>query len=96
MADQSRALKEMTNSAKNISKQIALITRANRDHSQSAASVLSALQEIRNVTAKNSEGAKDTLRGTRTLLDTVEALVADMNGSNGNGIPKRRSKATGA
>ena len=85
-------------SAQNVSKQIALITRANREHSRVAATFLDSLREIRKVTAQNSEGAKNTLRGTRSLLDTVEELVADMDGLNGNsnGNAKRRSKSNGA
>ena len=63
-----------------------------------AATFLDSLREVRRVTAQNSEGAKNTLRGTRSLLDTVEELVADMDGLNGNsnGNAKRRSKSNGA
>ena len=79
------------------------ITGANREHSKVAVSILELLHNIRKVTAQNSEGAKNTLRGTRGLLDTVQALVADVNDfsdkgtSNGNrpkgaGREQRRPK----
>jgi hypothetical protein len=59
---------------------------------------LEALREVRKVTSQNSQGAKDTLRGTRNLLDTIDELVADMDAvnGNGNGNAKRRSKSNGA
>jgi methyl-accepting chemotaxis protein len=104
MVEQTRAIKDMTAAAQNISKQVALITRANRENSRTATSVLESLQDIRKVTARNSEGAKDTLRGTRNLLDTVESLAADMNDlagnarkvSNANGSTRRKSRSNGA
>jgi methyl-accepting chemotaxis protein len=91
LAEQTRGIRDMTGASQNISKQIVLITRANREHSKVANSILESLHQMRKVTAQNSEGAKNTLSGTQTLLDTVEALVADVNGlrrngtSNGNG-----------
>jgi len=96
IVEQARTIKEMTTASQNISKQIGLINRANREHSKTAASTLERLHSVRNVTAQNSEGARKTLRGTRTLMDTVEALVADMDdlGENGNGIQSRRKRSS--
>src|SRR5262249_12399460 len=85
MAEQARAVKDLTSAAQNISKQVGLMTRANLEHSKNTESVLESFRNIRRVTAQNSEGARNTLRGTRNLLDTVEALVADMNSINGGG-----------
>src|SRR5262249_9218063 len=86
MGEQARTVRGITVAGENISKQIGSITRANRQHSKVAGSVLESLHTIRTVTAQNSEGARSTLRGTRNLLDTIEALVADMDhlGANGN------------
>jgi methyl-accepting chemotaxis protein len=96
MVEQTRAIKEMTSAAHNISKQISFITRSNKEHSGIALAVLESLHEIRRVTAQNSEGAKNTLRGTKNLLDTVEALVADMEDLNGNGSTGKRRRSNGA
>jgi hypothetical protein len=84
----------MMTASQNISKQIGLITRSNREYSKVAGSTLERLHSVRNVTAQNSEGAKKTLRGTRTLMDTVEALVADMDGLGANGNGSRRKRST--
>ncbi len=95
----------MTTAAQNISKQVAHITRANGGHSKGAVSVLDSLRAIRKITAQNSEGARETLRGTQNLLDTIEALVADMhsldvrtnNGKSGRKVTsqKRRQSKNG-
>ena len=96
MSEQSRGIKDMTSASQNISKHISLITRANREHSKVAVSILESLHNIRKVTAQNSEGAKNTLRGARGLLDEVEALVADVNEFSVNGAPNgNRRKGAG-
>jgi hypothetical protein len=56
--------------------------------------MLESFRNIRKVTAQNTEGARNTLRGTRNLLDTVEALVADMNSINGSGNTPVRKGAS--
>jgi methyl-accepting chemotaxis protein len=84
----------MTVSAQNISKQIGMITRANREHSKGAASVLESLHGVRKVMVQNSEGARDALRGTQNLLDTVESLVEEVNSLNGNGRNHRRKASS--
>ena len=46
---------DMTIGAQNITKQITLITRANRDHSVGADSILKALNEVRSITQENTK-----------------------------------------
>jgi methyl-accepting chemotaxis protein len=95
MMEQAKALKEMTTASTSSAKNIGLITRSNREHSAAAGSILSALHDIREVTAQNTEGAKNTLRGTRDLIETVEDLVSGMKQPNRNGNTKRTRNSRG-
>jgi len=95
MAEQSRALKDLTTGAQNISKQIGLITRANREHSTVSVAILGALKEIRSVTEQNVAGVKDTLRNTGSLLERVQSLNTAMDGlqaANGRGGKRSKTK----
>jgi methyl-accepting chemotaxis protein len=74
MNEQTRAIKEMTTGTQNISKQIGLITRANREHSNVSTSILNSLTSIRQVTQRNVQDVKDTQRATTELLERSQNL----------------------
>ena len=81
MNEQARAGQDMTSAAQSTSKQIALITRANREHSVVATKILSDLSDIREITDRNAAGVKDTQRAATSLLaraQTIGELVDQM------------------
>ena len=69
-------MREMTAAAQNTSKQIKLITNANKEHSTVSGSLLTALGEIRQITERNASGVKRTRGGTDDLLRRAQALAA--------------------
>ena len=52
-----------------------LITRANREHSTAAAGFLASLGDIRGITERNANGAKETLNRTSGLLLNARRLT---------------------
>ena len=95
MTEQARAVKNMADGARSVSNQIGLISRANRDHSNTAIAILGGLTEIRQVTEQNVAGVKDTLRNTGSLLERVQSLNNLMEGlqtANGRGGKKAKKK----
>jgi methyl-accepting chemotaxis protein len=74
--EQARAMKDMSEAAENTSKQIRLITNANREHSTVATGLLTTLKQIRDITDRNVHGVRETHGGTTDLLQRAEALVS--------------------
>jgi methyl-accepting chemotaxis protein len=79
MAEQVRAARDMTVSSQNVSKQIGLMTRANREHASQAQNVISALAEIRTVTESNARGVRETQRAAASLLERAKGLNTIMD-----------------
>jgi methyl-accepting chemotaxis protein len=82
----------MVQGIRNISRQIGLITRANREHSGAAASVLGSLTEIRQITDRNLQGSKETARSAGDLLERAVSLNELMDGLQKNGRAAKKSK----
>ena len=86
MAEQSRAIKEMSDGARNVGKQINLITQANREHSTVSVALLKGLSDIKQITERNAQGVKDTMRGTESLVERARALDSIIDGLTNNGL----------
>ena len=78
LKEQSRAVHEMASAAQNTTKQIKLITHANRQHSTASSRVLDQLGAIRQITDRTARGVKETRGGTADLLRHAEALTATL------------------
>ena len=52
-----------------------MIARANREHSTAAAGFLASLRDIRGITERNANGAKETLNRTSGLLLNARRLT---------------------
>ena len=76
MNEQARAARDMTTATESISKEIGLITRSNRQHLTSAEQVLGRLTDIRQITERNAQGVKATLRGTDNLIERARQLTS--------------------
>src|SRR4029453_11814062 len=93
MAEQARALKEMTSATQNTSSQIKRISAANREHSTAAGSVLDQLHDIRKITDRNARDVNETRGNTAELLKHAADLAGLIgrsasgarNGANGRG-----------
>jgi methyl-accepting chemotaxis protein len=85
--EQTRAMRDVLGGIQNISKQLDLITRANKQHSARAGRVLAQLKDVRSISERNARSARDTHGGTGDLLRHAEALTGALtsqsNGSNG-------------
>ncbi len=81
LAEQARALKEMTSATQNTSSQIKLITRANREHSTVAGALLDQLRDIRKITDRNARDVSETRGNTAELIKHA----ADLAGLVGRG-----------
>ena len=79
MVEQARAGKEMVANAQNVAKQIAGITRANREHSVVSVNILKGLAEVRKVTDENAQGVQETRKATADLLERAEEFGRIMN-----------------
>jgi methyl-accepting chemotaxis protein len=66
LKEQTRTIKEMSGVGENIAKQIALITRANREHSVGSSAILDGLIEIRQIAERSLQ--EDDLRKNRWSL----------------------------
>jgi methyl-accepting chemotaxis protein len=95
--DQARTMREMTAAAQNTAKQIKLITKANIEHSATAASLLTSMGEIRRITDRNASGVKQTRGGTDELMRRTKALLnlvqRPSNGRHSNGRSTRSSRS---
>ena len=76
LVDQSKAMREMAVAAQNTAKQIKLVTKANIEQSAAAASLLTSVSEIRQITDRNAHGVKQTRGGTDDLLRRAQTLIA--------------------
>ena len=68
----------MSEGTRNTAKQIALITRANREHSGASEMIMSRLNDIQKISERNSLGVKETRRAASRLLQlaaTVEKAL---------------------
>jgi methyl-accepting chemotaxis protein len=94
--EQGRTMKDMTAAAQNTSKQIKLITTANKEHSTVSGSLLTSLEEIRHITERNASGVRRTRGGTDDLLrraGALTALVSRPSQRRGNARPHRPNGA---
>jgi len=87
----------MTGAARDVSKQIGLIARANREHTTASATLLGTLTEIRQITERNAQAVRNSARGgdsliqqTQSLNETLDRLV--VNGSSASDGKKRKNK----
>src|SRR5262249_33124311 len=80
MSEQARAIKDMTRAGRGVSKQIALITAANREHITHASSIVKAVADTRLITERNARGAHETLRGGAILVERAQSLNAILDG----------------
>ena len=96
LKEQSRAMKDMTSASANTANQIKQITRTNRDHSVSAAAVVTELAELRRVTDRNASGVKQARTTTADLLRYAEALTSVVDDlQRPNGSNRRASRTNG-
>jgi methyl-accepting chemotaxis protein len=90
MGEQSRAMKEISGATANISRQMRLVSTANREHSAGAVRVLGQLKSVRAVSERNTQGVRESRGTTGQLLEHAEALRAVVSRSSGkNGAPRR-------
>ena len=92
VVEQSRALRDMSGGAENVSKQIAAITRSNREHTVAAEDILKGLVEVRSIAEGNARGAQESQTATENLRESMQALgaIADRMNQNGAKPPRRR------
>jgi methyl-accepting chemotaxis protein len=76
LKEQSTAMREMAAATANTTKQIKLISGANRAHVQTSQALLEGLAEVREVTDRNARGVQQTRTNTADLLRQAEALNA--------------------
>ena len=74
LAEQSRAAADINVATQNVAKQVVLITRANREQSDAAASLLDSLTELKRAGAATARGAQDTVALTNTLAERTRTL----------------------
>jgi len=91
--EQAKAARDMTAATENISKEVGLITRSNRQHLSSSGKVLGTLTEIRQITERNGRGVEATLSVTTNLNEMARRLIEmtggeKAGGSSGNGTDK--------
>lgn len=68
LKEQSRTIREMSSVGENIAKQIALITRANREHSVGSAAILDGLIEIRQIAERSLQEDEDLRKNKWSLF----------------------------
>jgi len=69
---------------------MALVTRANREHSTAVEAILKALTEIRDVTDRNVRGAQESRRATDGLRERTAALATIADSLGRGQTPTRR------
>jgi methyl-accepting chemotaxis protein len=84
-------MKEVATAAANITKQIRMISLANKDHSGGTARVLGQLKNVRAVSERNTQGVQETRGSTTDLVAQAEALRSSLqrSGSAGGRQPRR-------
>ena len=78
LADQARAMKELTGASINTARQIKLISAANREHSSVSGNLLGQLETIRRITDQNVRSARDTRGGTAELARQASTLAGSL------------------
>ncbi|HUK92195.1 MAG TPA: methyl-accepting chemotaxis protein, partial [Blastocatellia bacterium] len=93
MSEQARSVKDMTSAARNVAKRVGLITRANQDHVTASSTIMTSLGEIREITERNAQGVKETIRGAATLADRAQTLNVIMDRAAINGRPAKKARS---
>src|SRR5262249_19745690 len=89
MREQARTAHEMSVGVANVSKEAVRITNTNRNHLETADNIRGAVLELRQITTRNADGVKATLRSTSGLADRARQLGEIMDGMiGGNGTSK--------
>jgi methyl-accepting chemotaxis protein len=96
LQEQARTMKEMTTASQNASKQIKLISHANKEHSTVSGSLLAVLGEIRQTTERNASGVRKTRGGTDDLVRRAGALTALVGRPTGRRANGRTARKPGA
>jgi methyl-accepting chemotaxis protein len=74
MDEQARAMRDMTTASSDVAKQIAMVTKANLEHSSGAENILRMLSDIRQITDRNARGVGLTLTETDALLEQANQI----------------------
>jgi methyl-accepting chemotaxis protein len=89
LMEQSRAVKDINSATQNVSKQIKLITDANRLHSKGARELVGSLQAVREVVLSNAADAKSMHEASSALHREQYA-----NGNGTHAVSARKSRKT--
>jgi methyl-accepting chemotaxis protein len=81
LKEQTGAMKEITGVVQGTASRIASITRANRDHSTGARTLVAQLGDIRQITERNATGVRQTRSGTDDLVRRAQAFRATVKPS---------------
>ena len=76
--EQTKVTKAMAEGARNNAKQMALITKANREHASASDMIQAKLNDIRRISDRNREGVRETRKAVSRLLELASA-VEDMS-----------------
>ena len=93
LSEKSRALKEMSGATTNTTRQIALISKANKERAEVCAGLVNRVRDIRRISDRNASGVKKTRGNTTELLTRAETLKTLMSETRrrGNGGRTRTS-----
>jgi methyl-accepting chemotaxis protein len=94
--EQARTLREMTAAAQNTSKQIKLITNANKEHSTVSGSLLTVLGDVRQMAERHASSVKRTRGGTDDLVRRASQLTELVNGPSRRRDSSRTPRSNGA
>jgi methyl-accepting chemotaxis protein len=94
--EQARTLREMTAAAQNTTKQIKLITSANKEHSTVSGSLLTVLGEVRQMAERNASSVKRTRGGTDDLVRRASQLTELVDSPSRRRVSSRTPRANGA
>ena len=81
-------MKEMSSATSNTTKQIALITKANKERADACAGIAGQMKDIRRITERNASGVKQTRGSTGDLVTQAQAL--DAHDGPDTAAPQRR------
>ena len=90
--EQARTMREMTSASAATTRDIKLISEANRSQSVAAARLVTQLADIRRITERNAEGVRQTRGGTADLMRQAETLAGIMGGVAGPAAPNGRGR----
>jgi predicted metalloendopeptidase len=94
LIEQSRAVKDISTSTQNVSKQIRLITDANRMHSQGARGLAENLESIREVVLANLSDAKSMHAASTALYQRETSSDNGVHNDLGRNQGKKRRRVT--